>query len=328
MQTILDELRLDDGTPLRVVQVEPPDETWRPVVSELLSHKPRPYDWHIECAFQGACGALQTRFTLGLLGDRAVCNIMTVERDGVGILGHVYTWPGERQRGIAKRVLARHLEDFRLRGGKVLVLGTAEGGHAAKLYADYGFRPVPGGPGGLMRWVNPADPNFEKAYFGDPISFPVRGDWSHWPGIALLGARSTGIGIRSVALGLRGVGLLENAWCAWMARSYRNPDAQGMVLENGAGAVVAVATRVPDARWMNDIHLLDIFAHEDVTSDALTALTEPLVDSNRRTQAIADPRDFAKIDVLNRLGFNREAVLPRQVRQDGILRDLWVYGIG
>ncbi len=327
VESQLAETRLADGAPLRIFQVEPPDARWEPSVRTLLAHKPRPYDWHIDQCFRGNCTGLETRFSLGVVGDAAVANVMTVERAGVGILGHVYTHPDHRRRGIARQVLARHLEDFRVRGGQALVLGTQAGGHAWKLYESLGFRDIPGAPSGVMRWDNPdrdrLDPTTAKG-----ISVVVPADWRHWPSIALLGTSPTESALRSVALGLRGSGLLENAWCAWMARSHRRyPAAQAVVIENPAGVVTALATRLPDPRWMDDIHVLDFLAYPEVPENSLRDLIEPFIEPGLRIQSIVDPKDAQRIAVLESLGFNREAVLPRQLRHEGILRDLWVYGI-
>jgi len=328
VDTFLAETRLPDGTPLRIHQVEPPDERWEPAVRALLSHKPRPYDWHIDQCFKDRCPGLETRFTLGVVDQTAVANVMTVERRGVGILGHVYTHPDHRQRGIARQLVARHVQDFRNRGGRTLVLGTRYGGHAWKLYGSVGFVDVPGAPEGTMRWDSPDGERYEPA-FDTGLSVAVPADWRHWPSIALLGTVPTEWSLRSVTLGLRGSGLLENAWCAWMARSHRrHPLAQALVIENPAGWATALATRLPDPRWMDDIHLLDVFAYPDVPETALADLVRPMLEPGLRIQAVLDPTDERKISLLTTLGFAYEATLPRQLRHRGTFRDLLVFGTG
>jgi GNAT superfamily N-acetyltransferase len=328
LETQLAEIRLADGTALRIFQIEPPDTRWEASVRALLAHKPRPYDWHIDQCFKDKCEGLETRFSIGVIDDVAVANVMTVERAGIGILGHVYTHPDHRQRGISRQLLTRHLDDFRARGGYSLILGTQPGGHAAALYASLGFRDIPGATPGTMRWDNP-DPRLSNPLTVPGISVAVPADWRHWPSISLLGASPSESCLRSVALGLRGSGLLENAWCAWMARSHRRyPAAQAVVIENPLGAVTALATRVPDPRWMDDVHILDFLAYPEVPENSLRDLIAPFFQPDLRIQSVVDPKDAQRIAVLESLGMTREAVLPRQLRHQGVLRDLWVYGTG
>ena len=89
----------------------------------------------------------KTRFYLGVIEGEAVGNIMTVEHGGIGILGHVYTLPEQRRKGIASRIMAAQMKDFQERGGRTLTLGTGFDSPAYWIYQGYGFRSIVEGSG-------------------------------------------------------------------------------------------------------------------------------------------------------------------------------------
>src|SRR5690242_7949518 len=60
-------------------------------IESLLGHKGPDWRAHISAALRGETDRLETRFYLGLLSGKAAANLMTVEQQGVGILGHVFT---------------------------------------------------------------------------------------------------------------------------------------------------------------------------------------------------------------------------------------------
>lgn len=328
METLLEEKRMRTGATLRVLRVEPPDPRWDSAVRGLLAHKPRPYDRHIDYSLRGECGALETRFYLGVVDDEAVANVMTVERRGVGILGHVFTRPDHRREGIATTVMNRQMIDFKARGGKVLLLGTGYQSHAYRMYASFGFQDWAGGDPGLMRWDDPDDPDYSARFFTPGAATVEIAGWEHWPLVALLGATPVGIGLRSISLGLRDLGLMEGPYCAYMARMAGRDDVTGRVLVSHTGAVVGLATLIPDDRWRREVHLLDLSFHLLAHPDDLLQLARQMPLQGRRVQCVTDPADVVKIGVLDALGFVREAILPRQFKRDGVWRDAWLYGVG
>src|SRR5689334_12172317 len=120
----LGEQTLKTGETLEIGLVTAPDDAHMAGVQDLLGHKGGEWNEHIHAALAGDTDALETRFYLGLLEGRPAANIMTVERHGVGILGHVFTRPEERRKGICQAVMARQMDHFRARDGHVLLLGT------------------------------------------------------------------------------------------------------------------------------------------------------------------------------------------------------------
>lgn len=111
---------LKTGEPLEIGVVLAPDETCAPLVKPLLGHKPGRFRWHIDCSFEpGRIQGLEPRYYLGLLDHRPICNIMTAEYEGMGILGHVFTVPEHRRKGACNLVMAEQMQDFRQRGGRM-----------------------------------------------------------------------------------------------------------------------------------------------------------------------------------------------------------------
>ena len=90
----------------------------------LLSHKGELRQWQFEEDFAGRAQGMRSRYYLGFLEGRAVANISVWETGVTGNLGHVHTLEAYRRKGICKAVMAAQMEDFRQRGGQILVLGT------------------------------------------------------------------------------------------------------------------------------------------------------------------------------------------------------------
>jgi hypothetical protein len=319
--------RLKSGETLSIEIVTAPDEERRPRIEPFLGHKPIHYRAHIEAAFAGACDELETRYYVGLIDGQMVGNIMTVETGGVGILGHVHTRSDQRLKGICSSIMRRQMEDFRQRGGKTLLLGTGYQSAAYKIYASYGFRDWDPGPRGHMRYDNPADPAFLSRYYAPAPAAPTHAAWRHWPLVALLGATASAAYLRSILLSVWGVGLLEGDYCDYLYRYGSKRDSAAAVLESTTGAVTAFATCVPDSRWRNALHLLDIISHPVAGPADLAALLRSLPLPSGKTQCYADPRDAAKIAALEATGFHRAAILPDQFREGDDWRDAWLYDV-
>ncbi len=124
MRTTLAVETLKTGEQLTIECVLPPETSREAQIRPFLAHKPPHYREHIETALAGGCDDLETRFYVGLLQDEIVGNIMTVEANGIGILGHVHTRDTQRRKGICDAIMWHQMEDFRRRNGQVLLLGT------------------------------------------------------------------------------------------------------------------------------------------------------------------------------------------------------------
>src|SRR5260221_5483905 len=98
----LDKTKLPSGEELEIGLVTAHDAEFGEAVCGLLAHKGPEWQLHIHRALRGATDALETRFYLGLVRGQPVTNVMTVESEGVGILGHVFTRLEDRRKGICK----------------------------------------------------------------------------------------------------------------------------------------------------------------------------------------------------------------------------------
>ncbi|HLJ54190.1 MAG TPA: GNAT family N-acetyltransferase [Chthonomonadaceae bacterium] len=152
MLTMLGEERTKAGEALTVEVVTAPDGEYAESIRDLLAHKGPEWELHIRAALDGETDALETRFYLGLLDGRPVANVMTVESLGIGILGHVFTRPEQRRKGICQAIFRRLLQDFGRRDGRVLLLGTGFESAAYWIYHSFGFRSL---NGGFMRYDAP-----------------------------------------------------------------------------------------------------------------------------------------------------------------------------
>lgn len=320
---------LRSGEAMRVERVAAPDAEREKQILPFLGHKPGGYRAHIEASFAGKCDELETRYYVGLTDDAGmVGNIMTVESGGVGILGHVHTREDQRRKGICNAIMAHQMEDFRQRGGHVLMLGTGYQSPPYRIYESFGFRDLPGASPGVMWYRSEGDgTDFLARFFAPGASVravPMR--WKHWPLVALLAAQPSDVYLRSLTLNAWGVSLLEGPFCYYMSEWGENPRAAATVLESGTGAVTGVATRVPRKHWPDSL-LLDVFAHPNANPADIAALigSLPAPEQTRKVVCHADPRDTAKIAALEQAGFTREAVLINQFREGNQWRDAYLY---
>lgn len=324
MHTEIAQETLKTGETLHIECVIPPDGAREAQIRPFLGHKPENYRAHIEGALAGQCDDLETRFYIGLLNGEMVGNIMTVESGGVGIFGHVNTREDQRRKGICQSIMRHQMHDFQERNGKVLLLGTGYQSAAYHIYASFGFRDWEPGRPGLMRYDNPNFPDFLESYFAPAPARSTPARWKHWPLVSLLAATPVPAYLRNLGFHVWGVELLEGGYCRFLSEQER-VSARAAVLESPTGAVTALANCQPDPRWRGDVQLLDLMVYPTASVADLTALIEALPLPNTPVQCYADPRDAAKIQALEAVGFRREAVLPQQFREKDQWRDAWLY---
>lgn len=326
MHRLLEMVRLADGTAADIVLVEGPDSEYRQPILSLLAHKGGHWDEHLRLALDGDTDALETRWYLACLDGVPVANAMTVERHGVGILGHVYTVVEQRQRGLCKAVLAHLMEDFRARGGRALLLGTGFESVAYRIYESFGFRSL---EGGFMQYLREPMDEFDADWFRlEPATIcPAR--WEHWPLVAMLGARTDHSGLRSLAWGLRSIGNLESAYCAFMQQA-RHGEAAGVVAVSETGAVVACTTMVPfrvgsTGKSLPGVWLVDAFAHS-LHRYKLEAALGALPRREGKQIAFVPVTDEERAAAYAHTGFLREGLLGGLLRDSGVDTDVAIYG--
>ncbi|HZT42950.1 MAG TPA: GNAT family N-acetyltransferase [Chthonomonadaceae bacterium] len=315
---------LKSGEMLEVVVVTAPDPSLGPEVDALLAHKRDPYQFHLQAALRGETDALETRFYLGLLDGKPVGNIMTVEHQGIGIFGHVYTRPEHRRKGVCSAIMCQQMEHFRQRGGKVLLLGTGFESPAYWIYHSFGFRSL---QDGFMRYSPEPEDSFERDWFvPGPVQIAAPA-WQHWPLAALLASRPGKELLRSAAWRLYGIGNLEGAYCQFMQARQESDRVDGVVLESAPGAVVGCATVYPSQFGLGawpEVWVVDVFTHpgfEAHTIELVDALPLP----PGKLIAFVDTQAAEKAAALQSCGFEREGTLRRFLRVDGARQDVWIY---
>jgi GNAT superfamily N-acetyltransferase len=321
MYELLDRETLKTGETLEIGVVTSPEEEYAPGIEELLSHKGEMWRAHIRAALEGRAERLETRFYLGLIEGKPVANIMTVERLGVGILGHVYTRPEQRRKGICHAVMSRQMEHFRQRGGHVLTLGTGFESPPYWIYHGFGFRSL---KGGFMRYAVEPDHAFEERWFAPAPAQVKPVAWEHAPLIALIASLPGAEYLRSVAWRYAGIENLERALIEFFARQLAGDPVGGCVLESETGAVAGCATWHPHPLW-SDVWLVDSFTHANFpaqTPDLLEGLEVP----PGKQIAYLDAQAREKAALYESCGFVLEGTLTRFLRADGEPRDVWVYG--
>lgn len=176
MHDALDDLSIDQDTRLAVVVVELPDPTWGPAILDALEHKERIYLEHLEASQAGSTDGLTARFYVGTHDDEIVSLFMVVSSGRYGILGHVYTVPEFRRRGISSRLLDVGLDEEERRGVTEISLGVAPDSTASRIYERHGFVIVH--PGAMIRaTASAAAPASADQFEVGALA------WRDWPGL-------------------------------------------------------------------------------------------------------------------------------------------------
>ena len=314
----LAEITLKSGEVMQCLLVEEPEACWAADVQELLVHKRDHVHWHIARSIAGPLDELETRFYLGVVNGEAVGNIMTVEHGGIGILGHVFTQPDHRRKGIASHIMSAQMRDFQERGGRVLTLGTGFDSPPYWIYHSFGFRSVGTGSGRMWYWRQPEQ---AAELWRAEISGVASLRWEHWPLLNLLCVQPHGDHLRHAARRVWGQRNFEGEFVAYkrdQEAGKRNVEVR--VLENGAGLVVGWASIEDDPIWREAAALLDLFVHPaaaHAAAELFAALTLPA----RPVFAYAE-HGSPKVDLLRAHGFTPQSSWPDWVMSMGEKRDV------
>jgi len=324
MYQTLESLPIKSSEILEIGVVTAPDDIIGPAAQKLLVHKSTEWQFHLAAALSGEIELLETRFYLGMLDGVPVGNVMTVESNGIGILGHVFTHPDHRRKGICQAIISRLMEAFRARDGSVLLLGTGFESPAYWIYHSFGFRSL---KGGFMRYDTPPGLNEDNWFKPGPVS-PAPLAWRHWPLLALLGAQSSGEILRSAAWKLFGIGNLETPVVRTLVDQKQEKGASGVVLETGSGTVVGCATLHPTSGGPNGwpgVWLFDHFTHanfQDKSGELLEAINWPA----GKIISYVGTGAPEKATVLEAHGFEREGMVRGFLRLSDASHDVWLYG--
>jgi hypothetical protein len=241
---------------------------------------------------------------------------MIAELSGVGILGHVWTNPKDRQKGACSKLMGMQMEDFQSRQGKALFLGTGFDSVAYHIYARFGFRGVEP-QSGYMAWYATSKDEFEAAYFkmGKTSVQPL--GWTHWPSSPALFLGDAPCIVRCAPLRLIGRRSTESPLlpllCDEQERQTSGEKPHTLVLQNEATtAVVGFTTWDWHPLWEHTC-LVDVYCHPDYWDRADYLLSSLSLPEAEHHIAYGDVVCEQKIKVLQEAGFKQTATLKRRV---------------
>ena len=312
---------LKTGEVMEVGCVETPAQEWAERVEKSLIHKPNIWLDHIKKAVHGETDDLQNYFYVGHLKGDIITGVMTVEHNRVGILGHVYTHPEHRRKGAYSKLMKHQMDDFRSRGGGVLLLGTGYQSPPFKIYQRFGFEGIVG-ESGYMRYATEED--FEEKYYapGDVSVREVR--WEDWPAANLLTCQPGADVLRSIAFPLFGESSFEEGFLHLKKGLEEDERRRAWVADTTSGALVGIAMLTPDLRFAGGVHLLDLIVHENFWEQAGTIL-EQIEWPEAKVQCYTDLGCPAKVEALEAAGFTQEALLAKQLAWEGGLLDVAIF---
>lgn len=320
----LGEVVLKTEERMEVGVISAPDAPHAEEVKQFLGHKGGNYKWHIERCVTEVLDALETRFYVGKLDRHVITNIMTVEHEGIGILGHVFTLPQQRRKGACKAVMAHQMDDFRQRAGRALYLGTGYNNHPYYIYHSFGFESVfP--ESGFMKYHVKAD--FEERYFAPAPAHPKLVEWHDWPKVTALSAILGWDTLRSLAWGVYGPTNLEGGFLNFKhALETEDTYDDAKLLITSEGAIVGWATVSRDARWQPATAVLDLFFHPNF-ADAVPALLSAVAFPASKVQCYVDSGAEKKAAVLETAGFIYEGLFKNQFTYEGQYYDVLVFAL-
>ena len=322
MYNKLGEVVLKTQERMEVGVITAPDAPHAEEVKGFLGHKGGNYEWHIQRCVTEVLDTLETRFYVGKLDGSVITNIMTVEHEGIGILGHVFTLPKQRRKGACKGVMRYQMEDFRARTGRALYLGTGYNSHPYYIYHSFGFESVFPESGFMKYHVNS---DFEKRYFAPVPATPKAVEWHDWPKVTALSGIVGSDTLRSLAWNVYGPTNLEGGFLGFK-HALETQDAyhDAKLLVTSEGAIVGWATVSRDDRWQPAIAVLDLFFHPNF-ADAVPMLLSAIAFPGVKVQCYVDSSAEQKAAVLESAGFACEGRFKNQFAYQGQTYDVLVF---
>lgn len=213
-------------------------------LAAFLGHKGSPWMDHVRAYFarEGySWSGLNWTFHLARDESGAVVSTICVwESGGIGLLGHVYTIPEARGRGLSRKLLRSALECFKAGGGRRLHLNCETGSFIEAFYASEGFEAIPD-VGGSMVWCAEGEGWPPRRREGGAVTV-VPFCWAHWPRLNELFLLPGAPAVRSPAMGLEdGPASVEGPLLKLLLGRERPAV---MVLEGGNGETVGFGCRM------------------------------------------------------------------------------------
>jgi hypothetical protein len=277
---------------------------------------------HVDLANQGHVDELRTTYYVGLLGSRIVGNVMIVGDGRAGILGHVFTRPEHRRKGICRHLMAAAVDSFRARGGLALSLGTGYDSPPYWIYHGFGFRGVEPGNGHMLFESRHGD--LDRYFAPAPVQVAdIR--WEHWAGLSLLYMQPVGDTIRSHAYGVYGPVGFEGGFLHHQTQRERLGAQAKVLVTRPEGSVVGAAILQRDTRWPGPIYTLDLFVHPNFGGSEALLVRALALPGGAKLQAFLDRPSRRRVQALRRQGFRHEATLKGQLGRAGPPTDVLIY---
>ncbi len=318
MIELLDLITLKDGEQVEASVVKGPEPDWAPRIGPMLQHKGEPWNWQVAQVLERDLD-LEAYFYILHRGDMPFANIMTIEADGVGIFGHVWTEPDDRRKGASSRLMALQMEDFARRGGRALFLGTEYDSVAYKMYQRFGFERVEP-ESGYMTYYSGSEQTFNGEMFrASPVDVEAL-VWHHWPMMQPLFMGGWPGAVRMIAFGLKGRMIAEEEPLVMIQtnqqREMRGETPNTFALRSRASqAVVGVASLNWHPLWQTG-YLLDIYCHPDFWNRAPALIDALEFATGAPVMVYGDSTCPQKIDLLKQHGFTQQASLPHWINID------------
>ena len=326
MYTQMGQATLNNGQNMTIALIQGPDADWIERIAPFLAHKGEPWKWQVRQTLAAGIEPLEARYYVGLIDGTLAGNICTFTYKGAGILGHVFTAPAHRRKGVCAAIMTSLFDDYRQKDGRALVLATGYNSPAWHIYRKFGFEPMYP-ESGAMEWYADDIDSFESAWFAPGTCRARRVDWRDWSGMSALTCQRAGSGIKLVSLEVYNRYSMEHVFLDMYRKILEGRQIQATALESeSTGATVGTAILMPDPRFPGT-SVLDLFVHpafEGSAGDLLSALS--LGTHEGKIEAYAEPGDSAKLQALEDAGLRQEAVLRGQIKLDSGLSDVVVMG--
>jgi len=302
---------LRTGESVEVGLVRGPDREWSSRLTGLLGHKGDPWNWQNAQVLERDLG-IDVHFYILHRDGLPFSNIMTIDLEGVGLFGHVWTNPDDRQKGASSLLMALQMDHFRARCGRALFLGTGNM-VAYNIYQRQGFEGVEA-QSGYMAYYRSGVEHFEKEYFGpgEVVVEPL--DWKHWPAsVALFLGKFPGV-VRCAPAQLIGRVSTEESILDFLYRGETmeqeavSPQALALV-NRETTALVGLSMWKWHPVWP-DVCLVDVYCHPAYWQHAPELLDGLQLPSAYRTIAYTDDDCPEKARVLENAGYRSCAVMP------------------
>lgn len=310
---------MTENPPIEVQQLDVPQDGMGLV--SLLWHKGSPWVEDIRRRVEGEMGGADDHFFVALCeGQMVATSWYTVSESDpkLGLIGHIYTQPEYRRRGISLRLVQAAMADFLERGGQVMQLFTStpytvplyerldyENLHASRVYheTDWYMR-YPAGCGDLVAsWFGPSPCRIRPLAGGDLPQYSLLYNLEH---VSVLKdwAQCIGMGLEA-----------EFAMINSLQRMSKG-ESVCLALENDQTVVgIASLMRAPFPHHSH-VAAVDFYVHPEFASKTAKLLDACLAWREELGAEIvyAMRVDESKRGVLERLGFRTKAVLPRHYK--------------